>query len=64
MTPLQTDATRNRTHARRMVRLQRSYTCPACASVHHSWARLGSCPDCGQSLVVAVIRRAAFVDPV
>jgi transcription elongation factor Elf1 len=49
--------------ARRMVRLQRSYTCPSCAAEHHSWARLSTCPGCGHSLVVAVIKRAAFVGP-
>jgi hypothetical protein len=49
--------------ARRMVRLQRSYTCPGCDAEHHSWARLSSCSDCGHSLVVAVIKRAAFVGP-
>ena len=47
--------------ARRMIRLQRTYTCPGCAGEHHSWARLSSCPQCGRSLSVAVIRRAAFV---
>ncbi len=45
---------------RRLVRLQRSYTCPGCDATHHSWARLSSCPDCGHSLSVAVIRRAAL----
>ena len=49
--------------ARRMVRLQRSYTCPGCAAEHRTWARLSTCPDCGHSLVVAVIKRAAFVGP-
>ena len=46
-----------------MVRLQRSDTCPGCAAEHLSWARLNTCPDCGHSLVVAVIKRAAFVGP-
>jgi DNA-directed RNA polymerase subunit RPC12/RpoP len=45
---------------RRLVRLQRSYRCAGCAAEHHSWARLSSCPDCGRSLSVAVIRRAVF----
>ncbi len=48
---------------KRMVRLQRSYTCPGCTAEHLSWARLDACPDCGHSLVVAVIKRAAFVGP-
>jgi transcription elongation factor Elf1 len=56
------NATTNR-QARRMVRLQRSYTCPGCAAEYHSWARLSSCSECGHSLVVAVIKRAAFVGP-
>jgi hypothetical protein len=45
---------------RRVVRLQRSYLCAGCAAEHHSWARLSACPDCGHSLSVAVIRRAAL----
>jgi DNA-directed RNA polymerase subunit RPC12/RpoP len=45
---------------RRLVRLQRSYRCASCAAEHHSWARLSSCPDCGHSLSVAVIRRAVI----
>ena len=48
---------------RRLVRLQRSYRCATCATEHHSWARLSSCPDCGHSLSVAVIRRAALTGP-
>jgi DNA-directed RNA polymerase subunit RPC12/RpoP len=49
---------------RRLVRLQRSYRCASCDAEHHSWARLSSCPDCGRSLSVAVIRRAALTGPV
>jgi DNA-directed RNA polymerase subunit RPC12/RpoP len=49
---------------RRLVRLQRSYWCASCEAEHHSWARLSSCPDCGRSLSVAVIRRAALTGPV
>jgi DNA-directed RNA polymerase subunit RPC12/RpoP len=45
---------------RRLVRLQRSYRCASCAAEHNSWARLSSCPDCGHSLSMAVIRRAAL----
>ena len=48
---------------RRLVRLQRSYRCASCDAEHHSWARLSSCPDCGRSLSVAVIRRAALTGP-
>jgi transcription elongation factor Elf1 len=59
MTPLQTQ-TGTEMGVRRLVRLQRSYRCPECESEHHSWARLSSCPDCGHSLSVAVIRRAAL----
>jgi DNA-directed RNA polymerase subunit RPC12/RpoP len=45
---------------KRLVRLQRSYRCASCAAEHHSWARLSACPGCGNSLSVAVIRRAAL----
>ena len=48
---------------RRLVRLQRSYRCAGCGAEHHSWGRLSSCPDCGRSLSVAVIRRAALTGP-
>ena len=59
MTPLSSHSDSGLT-MRRTVRLQRSYTCPGCDSQHDSWARLSSCPDCGHSLSVAVIRRAAL----
>jgi hypothetical protein len=40
--------------------MQREYRCSA-GHEHRSWERLRSCPDCGESLAVAVIRRAALV---
>jgi uncharacterized protein YlaI len=46
--------------ARRLVGLERTYTCAECGSEHRSWTRLRACPDCGDRLAVAVIRRAAF----
>jgi hypothetical protein len=46
--------------ARRMVGLERQYHCGSCGADHSSWARLRSCPDCGQRYASAVIRRAAF----
>ncbi len=44
---------------RRLVGMQREYRCSA-GHEHLSWERLRSCPDCGESLAVAVIRRAAL----
>jgi hypothetical protein len=44
---------------RRLVGLEREYQCSA-GHRHRSWDRLRSCPDCGESLAVAVIRRAAL----
>ena len=46
--------------ARRVVGLERSYTCAECGHRHTSWARLHECPECGERLAIAVIRRAAF----
>ncbi|HSI81463.1 MAG TPA: hypothetical protein VK919_12525 [Solirubrobacterales bacterium] len=46
--------------ARRLIGFERGYDCPACGSEHRAWAPLRSCPDCGEGLGVAVIRRAAF----
>lgn len=46
--------------ARRLVGLERSYSCSGCGSEHRSWTRLPACPDCGDRLRVAVIRRAAL----
>ncbi|MDX6582934.1 MAG: hypothetical protein QOI10_2118 [Solirubrobacterales bacterium] len=46
--------------ARRMVGLERRYHCDGCGGEHRSWARMSSCPDCGEAYVAAVIRRAAF----
>ncbi|HEX6116246.1 MAG TPA: hypothetical protein VFY99_04050 [Solirubrobacterales bacterium] len=42
------------------VRLERNYECASCDAEHRSWTRLRSCPDCGEHLAVAVIRRAAL----
>ncbi len=44
---------------RRLVGLEREYRCSA-GHEHRSWGRLRSCPDCGESLAVAVIRHAAL----
>jgi hypothetical protein len=63
MHPLQ-GGIRTQDQARRLLSFQRSYTCGGCETEHRSWARLHSCPDCGHSLSVAVIRRAALVGPV
>lgn len=45
---------------RRLIGLERSYSCGACGRQHRSWTRLSACPECGERLAVAVIRRAAF----
>jgi hypothetical protein len=45
---------------RRLVGLERQYRCGSCAGEHRSWTPLRSCPDCGERLAVAVIRRAAL----
>jgi hypothetical protein len=44
---------------RRLVGLEREYCCSA-GHEHRSWGRLRACPECGESLAVAVIRRAAL----
>jgi hypothetical protein len=44
---------------RRVVGLEREYRCSA-GHEHRSWGRIRSCPECGESLAVAVIRRAAL----
>jgi hypothetical protein len=41
-------------------RLERNYECASCGSQHRSVTRMRSCPDCGEHLAVAVIRRAAL----
>jgi hypothetical protein len=46
--------------AKRMVGLERSYRCSACGYEQRSWTRLSACEGCGETLGVAVIRRAAF----
>jgi len=45
---------------RRLVGLQREYRCSS-GHQHRSWTRLRSCPECGESLAVAIIRRAALM---
>jgi len=45
---------------RRLVGLQREYRCSS-GHQHRSWTRHWSCPECGESLAVAVIRRAALM---
>jgi DNA-directed RNA polymerase subunit RPC12/RpoP len=45
--------------ARRLVGFERLYECSGCGSEHRSWARMRSCPECGERLAVAVIHRAA-----
>jgi hypothetical protein len=47
--------------ARRLVGLERHYSCSACGSERRSWTRMSSCPECGEEYVAAVIRRAAMV---
>jgi hypothetical protein len=47
--------------ARRLVGFERLYACSECGSEHRSWARMRSCPDCGERLEIAVIHRAAVV---
>ena len=41
-------------------RLERDYECSSCGSQHRSVGRMRACPDCGEHLAVAVIRRAAL----
>jgi hypothetical protein len=45
--------------AKRLIGLERRYACDGCGSEHRSWSRLRACPQCGEPLAVAVIRRAA-----
>ena len=47
--------------SRRLVGLERRYDCEGCGAEHLSWSRIRACPDCGELLAVAVIRRAATV---
>ena len=44
---------------RRLVGFERQYRCSA-GHQHRSWARLRTCPGCGEALTVAVIQRAAL----
>lgn len=45
---------------RRLVGLEREYRCSS-GHEHRSWDRIRTCPNCGESLSVAIIRRAALV---
>ncbi len=45
---------------RRLVSLERRYSCRACGEEYRSWMRLHACPDCGERFTVAVIRRVAL----
>jgi predicted amidophosphoribosyltransferase len=46
--------------SRRLVGLERHYRCDSCGGEHRSWSRVRSCPDCGEALTSARIRRAAL----
>ena len=46
--------------SRRLVGLERNYECAGCGAEHRTWTRMRACPDCGEHLAVAVIRRAAL----
>jgi hypothetical protein len=63
MSPMKTELTKpTRTGGGgRLVGLERNYECASCGAEHRSWSRLRACPDCGQHLAVAVIRRAAVL---
>ncbi|MGI8461476.1 MAG: hypothetical protein ACR2OC_07555 [Solirubrobacterales bacterium] len=50
-----------RSGARKLVGLERSYSCSGCGSEQRSWTRMSACPDCGERFAVAVIHRAAVV---
>jgi hypothetical protein len=41
-------------------RLERSYDCTSCGAQHRTVARMRCCPECGEHLAVAVIRRASL----
>lgn len=46
--------------ARRLVGFERHYHCASCGGERRSWARLASCPDCGEPFLTATIHRAAL----
>jgi predicted RNA-binding Zn-ribbon protein involved in translation (DUF1610 family) len=46
--------------SRRLVGLERHYRCASCGREHRSWSRVRTCPDCGEALTSARIRRAAI----
>jgi hypothetical protein len=60
MNPGLAQQSEDRSGPRRLVGLERHYRCESCNGEHRSWSRLRSCPECGQALKSAVIRRAAF----
>jgi hypothetical protein len=45
---------------RRLVGLERHYSCSSCGTEHRSWSRVRCCPGCGEALFSARIRRAAL----
>jgi predicted RNA-binding Zn-ribbon protein involved in translation (DUF1610 family) len=45
---------------RRLVGLERHYSCGSCGTERDSWTRMSACPECGEAYVAAVIRRAAL----
>jgi rubrerythrin len=47
--------------SRKLVGLERHYSCSSCGEQHRSWSRVRSCPACGEALTAARIRRAALV---
>ena len=59
MTKTKNSTTDPATGTRRLIGLERNYDCSSCGAAHRSWTRMRSCPDCGEHLSVAVIRRAA-----
>jgi predicted amidophosphoribosyltransferase len=59
-TILQTGEIRGSGGSRRVVGLERHYSCSSCGEGHRSWSRVRSCPGCGAPLTSARIRRAAL----
>jgi len=54
------EATDRGSGSRRLIGLERNYECASCGAEHRSWTRMRACPDCGEHLATAVIRRAAL----
>lgn len=55
------NTTKTSGRSRKLVGLERRYECESCGAEHLSWSRIRACPDCGEHLAVAVIRRAAVL---